>query len=416
MRNKTIIVILLSVFLIIAGCTKKKSTQNQNTPAADKVKQPAVNTEINKAVNNAAQTAKTAAKAATKATSNAAKAAAKTTNKVTNTAKSEIKTATKDIAKTTQAAQTTAKEILAKIGGPAPALKDLQWVKGGPVVIKPGKIYVVEFWATWCPPCRASIPHLTKIQKDYKDKDVVVIGISNEKMDKVKPFVEKMGDKMDYNVAVDSGRATSKLYMEALGVRGIPHAFVINKKGILVWQGHPMAGMESVLDGVIAGNFDPVAYEKKQKEEQAKRQKLVNTFNKYFSLLKDASTAGQAKTVAAELLQSDNVGMLSGLVWRIMNRVPEKMRDLQTALKAAQKVIKLTDGKDPTLLDMYAGVLFAAGKIKEAITQEAKAVDLSKGKQKLYDAFSKTLQKYKDALKNAATDAIKKKIGGIKLN
>jgi thiol-disulfide isomerase/thioredoxin len=66
--------------------------------------------------------------------------------------------------------------------------------------------YVVEFWATWCGPCRVSIPHLTELQKKFKTQGVTFIGVSDETEDKVKPFVDKMGDKMDYTVAVDDER------------------------------------------------------------------------------------------------------------------------------------------------------------------------------------------------------------------
>ena len=71
----------------------------------------------------------------------------------------------------------------AKLGTPAPPLTGLEWVKNGPVEMKPGTVYVVEFWATWCPPCRVSIPHLTELQHKYKDKNLVIVGISTEKMD-----------------------------------------------------------------------------------------------------------------------------------------------------------------------------------------------------------------------------------------
>ncbi len=96
--------------------------------------------------------------------------------------------------------------MAAELGDPAPPLQISEWVKGGPVKLADGKgktIYVIEFWATWCPPCRASIPHLTELQKKFKDKGVVFVGISNEKLATVKKFVKQMGDKMDYVVAID---------------------------------------------------------------------------------------------------------------------------------------------------------------------------------------------------------------------
>lgn len=155
------------------------------------------------------------------------------------------------------AVQTRAADV--KLGAAAAPLRIQQWVKGGPVHLADGKgqkIYVVEFWATWCPPCRASIPHLSELQKRFKDQGVVIIGISNETPDKVKPFVAKMGEKMDYVVALDSDRRTSAGYMRAYGQNGIPHAFVVDKKGRVAWHGHPMAGLDKVLEQMIAGMYD----------------------------------------------------------------------------------------------------------------------------------------------------------------
>ena len=71
----------------------------------------------------------------------------------------------------------------ADLGDEAKALKISDWVKGDAVDLAKGKgekIYVVEFWATWCPPCLTTIPHLTELQKKFKDQGVVVIGVSGE--------------------------------------------------------------------------------------------------------------------------------------------------------------------------------------------------------------------------------------------
>src|SRR5207237_651391 len=117
-----------------------------------------------------------------------------------------------------------------------------------------GKIYVVEFWATWCPPCRASIPHLSELNKRFKDKGVVFIGVTDEEPTKVKPFVQNMGEKMNYTVAIDDSKQTGAAY--AWGIRGIPSAFVIDRKGKAVWYGHPLIGLEQVIDQVLAGKSD----------------------------------------------------------------------------------------------------------------------------------------------------------------
>ena len=133
------------------------------------------------------------------------------------------------------------------IGSQAPGL-NVEWVKGefNPM---DADVYVMEFWATWCPPCRTSIPHLTELQEKFKDRGVNIIGVSNEELATVESFVKKMGDKMAYTVAIDAG-ATSKGYMGKYGVGGIPHAFVV-KDGEVVWHGHPMVKLDDAIEDAL---------------------------------------------------------------------------------------------------------------------------------------------------------------------
>lgn len=188
----------------------------------------------------------------------------------------------------------------AEIGDPAAPLQIAEWIKGNAVSLadaKEKKILVVEFWATWCTPCRQSIPHLTELQKKYRDKGVVFIGVSDEKPSVVKPFVEKMGDKMDYTVAIDDQRQTSKGYMEAYEQDGIPHAFVVDKQGRVVWQGHPMGKLEAALDDLIAGKLD-LERVKKQSQAETKLQQ-------FYELVKAGGDDAKTDALAAELKALD---------------------------------------------------------------------------------------------------------------
>ncbi len=162
------------------------------------------------------------------------------------------------------------------VGDPAPALKVMQWYKGQPVpAFQPGHVYVVEFWATWCVPCKVSIPRLTALQKRYGDR-VTVIGVdvleaahSNEAIAKLAaPFVARMGDQMDYTVAGDGTDGfMHDHWLAAADQTGIPTAFVVMPDGRVGWFGHPNA-LEAVLPQVVAGTWDVAA-------ERARRDTLA---------------------------------------------------------------------------------------------------------------------------------------------
>jgi thiol-disulfide isomerase/thioredoxin len=156
---------------------------------------------------------------------------------------------------------TLAAEPTLKVGDRAPKLQTGKWVQGEPVKdFEKGKAYIVEFWATWCPPCRTSIPHLNETYEKFKDKGLIVIGQDCSERDEslVAPFVKKMGDKMTYRVALDDktsskGGQMAKTWMEAAGQNGIPTAFLVDTKGVIAWIGHPMELKEQVIADVLAG-------------------------------------------------------------------------------------------------------------------------------------------------------------------
>jgi thiol-disulfide isomerase/thioredoxin len=154
-----------------------------------------------------------------------------------------------------------------KIGDSAPPLRTGTWVQGEPVPsFDSNHVYIVEFWATWCGPCRASIPHLNEIWQKFKDKDVIVIGQDVLEQDEsgVPAFVKKMGDQMTYRVALDDKSRDKEgamliNWMKAADQNGIPTAFIVNRQGKIAWIGHPMALSETVLDQILAGKFDSAA-------------------------------------------------------------------------------------------------------------------------------------------------------------
>ena len=298
-----------------------------------------------------------------------------------------------------------------ELGDDAPALKIEKWVKGGPIDLKDGKeknTYVIEFWATWCPPCRSSIPHLTEVQKKYKDKNVIVVAVStdNEKTrDKVEPFVKDQGDKMGFVVAMDGkDGATKKAYMEAFVLDGIPEAFVIDKAGKILWHGHPMDGMDEALDEILAGKYDLKAAQKADKERRVEAEKITKireVLNKYFKLISDSEKPEGAEKLGDEALTAcgKDANLINAFAWRLLTDEEVKFRDLKFALRIAKAAYDASKGENPAIVDTYARALFDNGMVKEAIEQQKKAVKLVIDDEEARAEMAKTLKGYEDAAK-----------------
>lgn len=133
------------------------------------------------------------------------------------------------------AAETSAAKVPSKpeIGKPAPVfsgrLLDKKLLKLEDLLKKKNKIILVDFWATWCPPCRGEIPHLQELYKEYHKKGLVIVSVNvNEDAETIESFIQKT--EMPWNHLRDIGGKISALYE----VNSIPAPFLIDQNGILV--------------------------------------------------------------------------------------------------------------------------------------------------------------------------------------
>lgn len=107
------------------------------------------------------------------------------------------------------------------------------------------KPLLVEFWATWCLPCRRSVPHLNDLYARYHPQGLEVIGVTDEDEQAVRGFQQQLP--MRYRVAINTPR---NLYSR-FGVDGIPQAFLVDRTGRVVWTGHPLDLADEDLQGIL---------------------------------------------------------------------------------------------------------------------------------------------------------------------
>jgi thiol-disulfide isomerase/thioredoxin len=138
-------------------------------------------------------------------------------------------------------------------GQRAPELSVQQWLNGRPIA--EGKVVIVDFWATWCGPCVASIPHMNQLAERFKD-DVAIVGLSDESSGSFADGMRKLEsqritlDTFRYAVALDPSATMKK----ALRVTGIPHAIVMSSDWTVRWQGHPTSLSEATLEKIVKAN------------------------------------------------------------------------------------------------------------------------------------------------------------------
>jgi thiol-disulfide isomerase/thioredoxin len=331
-------------------------------------------------------------------------------------------------------------EASLKVGDPAPKLKADKWLQGSEVTeFASGKIYVVEFWATWCGPCIVMMPHMSEMQAEYKDKGVTFIGYSakdpNNTEEKVAAFVTKRGPKLGYTFAYSDNRDTYDAYMKAAGRGGIPCSYVVDKTGKIAFIGHPMF-LDVVLPKVVAGSWteedvkkvddiekdvDGVFKSFRTPDAEAGLKAIAEFETKYpalahipyftgpkIGLLIKAKKYDEAQKIAAEVVdkatkQGDPTAL--GAVARALASPDAKDQKELTAMavKAADAGVKLAGDKDLGALLSAADAHFGAGDKAKAREYGAKAVAAAANPQQKA-AIERMVKKYDEEKKEEKKD------------
>ncbi len=112
-----------------------------------------------------------------------------------------------------------------------------------------GRVILLDFWATWCRPCRRTMPHVQKWHEQYKDRGLKVIGVNIEgPLPRVFRYLD--AGKYAFTVVFDQGNWRSQI-VQLYGVHSIPYTFLIDRRGIIRYRGHPLRLPERLLQAVL---------------------------------------------------------------------------------------------------------------------------------------------------------------------
>lgn len=347
------------------------------------------------------------------------------------------------------------------IGLPAPALDIEHWIQDGNGFFQPvtkfeaGKVYVVEFWATWCGPCISSMPHLAALQQQYRGRDVQIVSVSDEPMETVTTFLKREAEMAEgetktfaditsaYSLTTDPDRSVYEAYMDASEQQGIPTAFIVGKDGKVEWIGHPME-MDGPLEQVVTDSWNRVEFatmyqaERKFNDDLQKISMLAGSgkFEEALVVIDGEIKSDVPQEIRDRWIQiRERVKLSAGMIdqgvvdffkeelaknkgdgvgvarnaWTLYQASREvKGLDelLNASIEALKSEVAATDEQSrPVVLDTLAHLYEATGDLDSAIATQQTAVDATEGR------TQQRLSRYLDELKEkkAGPAAEKKK-------
>ena len=301
------------------------------------------------------------------------------------------------------------------------------------------KVTVLEFWATWCGPCLAGMPHLSDLQTTYTDRGLTIIGVSDEKPEVVKAFLSspEWSEKITYTMALDDRSQTYESYMKAADRSGIPCAFVIDQSGRIAWIGHP-SNLDDPLACILDGEWNL--------QDARTRYEMGETASEILRLAEKSMDADRkigdfTKTIdfvnRGLLLEPDNLELLdmrfrllagpmedpdayelgwrlikeysdqaiydrlNSIAWYVLTDPSVKNRNIDFAMTAVTTANRVAEGKFAPIYEVLARAHFESGDLEAAIKNQRTAFEMSQGR--LAEHFRKGLDRYLD-LKQEPTD------------
>jgi thiol-disulfide isomerase/thioredoxin len=248
------------------------------------------------------------------------------------------------------------------IGDPAPKLAVDRWMQGTPIThFERGRVYVLEFWASWCQPCRKSLPQVDALAKRYRGRDLQVIGVAAAEdsgaSSKLESFLSER--KLSYPIAFRSSSDMYDSWVRAARGSGLPWVFVVDRNGKIAWWGQPFyEAFDGVLDAVLAGTWDAT-------REQTARVARQADERRGWQLRQDATDAAAKQDWPRARRDLDALVALDPerWWWEVVERVNVTARGLKQPAEAkdlAAQAIHGVSKDNPHALTALAGILLRA--------------------------------------------------------
>lgn len=241
--------------------------------------------------------------------------------------------------------------MVLQMESPAPPIKVETWLRGDPLTtFQPGKVYIVEFWATWCGPCVAAMPHLVQLQEKYRDSGLEVVGVAAsehaptayEARTKLGAWLTEKCSNLNFRIGFDYTGEMRQLWMEPSLSVGIPTSFVVDRGGHIAFIGDPMK-LDDVLPKVLNGSWrfsdeakaaetDRITRNEPLAREQALREAIIDRFR---AAKEDWKTALSAIEEGIALMP-DNLNFRLHHAHLVLDR----MHDMQAGLRLMRQLVR----------------------------------------------------------------------------
>lgn len=295
------------------------------------------------------------------------------------------------------------------------------WLQGTPVTkFEKDHLYIFEFWATWCGPCIAQMPHMEALYQEFKnDKNVSIIGVNvfdKTPTEKLKDFITRQ--KVTYPMAADGSRNgnTAKIWLKPLKVKGIPHALAL-RNGELLWRGNPAELDADLIRKMSDKSFSAknLAAQKKIEEEKKRQEvkkywelkrkiysssieeakqlhadycgasgrteqdKYSMTINLFDAIVRYGEPA-MAQSILAEMSEeySESIPVQIGISRNILTYDDLEEKDLQLVIKCLERAIELGSKNASLCYQSIADAKLMLGDQEGAILASEKAVEISR--------------------------------------